>query len=112
MRPESKLGSTKLDITVRPLQENDLDAADHIMRLAFGTFIGLPEPTAFMGDADYVYTRSRANPAAAFGATVFQDFGPPPIARGFVTQIQGVIMSRPNEAGYNRPGVYLIDDWR
>ncbi|WP_082037840.1 GNAT family N-acetyltransferase [Flavihumibacter solisilvae] len=31
---------------------------------------------------------------------------------GFRTQIQGVAMSRPNESGYNRPGVYLIDDWR
>jgi hypothetical protein len=34
------------------------------------------------------------------------------LARGFRTDIQGVVMSRPNEAGYNRPGVYLIDDWR
>ena len=61
-------GTTKLDISVRPLQENDLSAADHIMRLAFGTFLGLPEPTAFMGDADYVRTRWRADPSAAFGA--------------------------------------------
>ena len=42
------VGTTKLDISVRPLQENDLSAADRIMRLAFGTFLGLPEPTAFM----------------------------------------------------------------
>ncbi len=34
------------------------------------------------------------------------------LARGFRTDVQGVVMSRPNEAGYNRPGVYLIDDWR
>jgi hypothetical protein len=34
------------------------------------------------------------------------------LTRGFRTDIQGVAMSRPNEAGYNRPGVYLIDDWR
>jgi hypothetical protein len=34
------------------------------------------------------------------------------LARGFRTDIQGVVMSRPNEAGYNRPEVYLIDDWR
>jgi hypothetical protein len=34
------------------------------------------------------------------------------IARGFRTELQGVAMSRPNEAGYNRRGVYLIDDWR
>ena len=34
------------------------------------------------------------------------------LARGFRTDMQGLAMSRPNEAGYNRPGVYLIDDWR
>jgi GNAT superfamily N-acetyltransferase len=69
MKPQSKLENTsKLDITVRPLQESDLDSADHIMRLAFGTFIGLPEPAQFMGDADYVRTRWRANPSAAFAA--------------------------------------------
>lgn len=33
-------------------------------------------------------------------------------ARGFRTDMQGVAMDRPNEAGYNRPDVYLIDDWR
>ena len=34
------------------------------------------------------------------------------LARGFRTDIQGVVMSRPNEPGYNRGDVYLIDDWR
>jgi hypothetical protein len=34
------------------------------------------------------------------------------LARGFRTDIQGVAMHKPNEAGYNRPDVYLIDDWR
>jgi GNAT superfamily N-acetyltransferase len=62
--------TTKVNISIRPLLENDLSAADHIMRLAFGTFIGLPEPTAFMGDASYVRTRWLANPTAAFGAEV------------------------------------------
>ena len=33
-------------------------------------------------------------------------------ARGFRTDIQGVMMSRGNRAGYNRPGVYIIDDLR
>ena len=56
------------DISVRPLKEADLLAADYIFRLAFGTFIGLPDPLAFGGDADYVRTRWRADPAAAFGA--------------------------------------------
>ena len=71
MRPQSKSEeTTKLDITVRPLEESDLPIADHIMRLAFGTFIGLPEPTAFMGDASYVRTRWLADPNAAFAADV------------------------------------------
>jgi predicted N-acetyltransferase YhbS len=60
----------KPKISVRPLQENDLTAADHIMRLAFGTFLGLPDPTSFMGDASYVRTRWNANPDAAFVAEV------------------------------------------
>lgn len=38
------------------------------MRLAFGTYLGLPDPLAFMGDADFVRTRWRADPAAAFAA--------------------------------------------
>ena len=34
------------------------------------------------------------------------------LARGFRTELLGVVMDKPNEAGYNRPGVYVIDDWR
>jgi len=56
------------DAGVRLLTESDLDTADQIFRLAFGTFIGLADPTAFAGTADYVRTRFRADPSAAFGA--------------------------------------------
>ena len=56
------------ELGVRPLREADLNAADHVMRLAFGTFIGLPEPETFMGDADFVHTRWRTDPSAAFAA--------------------------------------------
>jgi len=34
------------------------------------------------------------------------------LAHGFRTDFQGVGMHKPNEPGYNRPGIYLIDDWR
>lgn len=69
MRPQSKSEEkTGTDISVRPLRESDLHAADHVMRVAFGTFIGLPEPSAFMGDASYVRTRWLADPHAAFAA--------------------------------------------
>jgi GNAT superfamily N-acetyltransferase len=61
---------TKSDVSVRPLQQRDLSAADHIMRLAFGTFFGVPDPASFMGDASYVRTRWNANPDAAFAAEI------------------------------------------
>jgi GNAT superfamily N-acetyltransferase len=53
---------------IRRLEERDLAQADRIFRLAFGTFLGLPDPLAFGGDADYVRTRWRAAPEAALGA--------------------------------------------
>ena len=34
------------------------------------------------------------------------------VARGFRAEIQGVTMHRPNEAGYSRAGIYLLDDRR
>ena len=57
-----------MDIAIRPLAQDDLPEADRIFRLSFGTFIGLPDPMSFMGDADMVSTRARAAPSAAFGA--------------------------------------------
>lgn len=31
---------------------------------------------------------------------------------GFRTAVLGVAMHRPNEAGFSRPGIYVLDDWR
>ena len=59
-----------MNITIRPLAENDLPAARQIMCLAFGTFLGAPEPEKFGSDLDYVSTRWRANSASAFGAEI------------------------------------------
>lgn len=56
--------------SVSPLGEADLDRADEIFRVAFGTFLGAPEPKTFFGTADYVRTRWAADPQAAFAATV------------------------------------------
>jgi predicted N-acetyltransferase YhbS len=33
-------------------------------------------------------------------------------ARGFQLRMQGVCMQRPDAPGYNRAGVYVVDDWR
>ena len=56
------------EITVRPLVEGDLPAADRIIRVAFGTFLGMPDPTAFMGDASMARTRWLADPSAVLAA--------------------------------------------
>jgi hypothetical protein len=41
-----------IEVTVRPMAEADLDEADRIMRLAFGTFLRLPDPMRFSDARD------------------------------------------------------------
>jgi GNAT superfamily N-acetyltransferase len=61
---------TRNDVVIRPLQQQDLAAADRIMRLAFGTFLGMPDPQKFMGDANFVHSRWVSDPSGAFAAEV------------------------------------------
>jgi predicted N-acetyltransferase YhbS len=56
------------DVRVRPMTAADLDAADRVFRLAFGTFLRLPDPASFAGDSDWIRNRFRAAPDAAFVA--------------------------------------------
>jgi GNAT superfamily N-acetyltransferase len=58
----------RLSVRVRPLVEADLPEADRILRLAFGTFLRVPDPAAFMGDANFALTRWRADPSGVFAA--------------------------------------------
>jgi predicted N-acetyltransferase YhbS len=60
---------------IRSLREADLKEADRIFRLSFGTFLGLPDPMSFFGDADYVVTRFRADPSLSLAAEVDGNFG-------------------------------------
>jgi N-acetylglutamate synthase-like GNAT family acetyltransferase len=57
-----------MEIIVRGLRKEDLQTADHIMRVAFGTFIGVPDPSSFGEGMDHVKTRWLTDPNAAFGA--------------------------------------------
>ena len=57
-----------MQVTIRPLAKADLAEADRIFRLAFGTFLSLPDPMSFAGAGDYVRSRWLADPSAAFGA--------------------------------------------
>ena len=54
---------------IAPLAESDLPQAERIVRVAFGTYLGAPDPETFWADRDYVYGRWNAPHVAAFGAT-------------------------------------------
>jgi GNAT superfamily N-acetyltransferase len=56
------------EISIRPLQAGDLEDADRVMRMAFGTYLGAPDPMLVFGDADYVRSRFAAEPGWAFAA--------------------------------------------
>jgi len=56
------------EVRIRPLTGRDLDDADRIFRMAFGTFLGAPDPAGFGGAADCIRTRWRANPGAVLAA--------------------------------------------
>ena len=63
-------GSNETRPDIAPLNEKDLPEAERIFRVAFGTFLGAPDPEVFWADRDYVYGRHRAPHVAAFGATI------------------------------------------
>jgi GNAT superfamily N-acetyltransferase len=44
-------------IRVGPLRDSEVSEADRIVRLAFGTFIGVPDPLTFMGDRSFLKSR-------------------------------------------------------
>jgi GNAT superfamily N-acetyltransferase len=56
------------EILVRPLAERDLGEAARILCLAFGTFLRVPNPERFLGDADMVHSRWKAEPSAVLAA--------------------------------------------
>jgi GNAT superfamily N-acetyltransferase len=47
-------------IKIGPLKQSELEEADRIVRLAFGTFLGLPNPLDFMGDRNFMTPRWRS----------------------------------------------------
>jgi len=59
-----------MEVKIRPLGREDLPDADHIMRVAFGTFMQLPDPERFGEGMDHVKTRWIADPNASFAAEV------------------------------------------
>lgn len=58
------------DILIRPLREADLPEVDRIFRLAFGTFIGFPDPMSFAAGRDFIGPRFRHDSDGMFVAEV------------------------------------------
>jgi GNAT superfamily N-acetyltransferase len=58
----------RTEVVIRPLAEGELAQADQVVRVAFGTFLGMSDPSTFMGDANYTYTRWKADPSAVLAA--------------------------------------------
>ena len=56
------------DIVIRQMGEKDLQEADRIIRLAFGTFMGHSSPEDYRLDARYAHPRYNADPSASFVA--------------------------------------------
>ena len=63
-----------MESVIRSLKEADLREADRVSRLSFGTFLGLPDPMSFFGDADFIRTRFRADPSLSLAADVDGNF--------------------------------------
>jgi len=106
------------EVTIRLLREEDLALADRIMRLAFGTFLGMPDPLKFMGDADYVRTRWLADPSAAFAAEMSGEL----VGTNFATRwgsvgFFGPLTIRPDLWNHGiaqkllKPTMDLFDEW-
>jgi GNAT superfamily N-acetyltransferase len=55
-------------VEIRPLGEADVGEAQRILRVAFGTFFGVPDPEIFWSDLDYVKGRFGAEHIASFAA--------------------------------------------
>jgi GNAT superfamily N-acetyltransferase len=59
---------TNLPIRIGSLKESDLPEADRIVRLAFGTFLGVPDLINFMGDRNFIAPRFHAKHVKVFAA--------------------------------------------
>lgn len=51
---------TNASIQITPLKESEIEEADRICRLAFGTFLGVPNPLEIFGDRSFIAPRWRS----------------------------------------------------
>lgn len=61
-------GQEMMGLSVRQMTAADRKTAGRILRVAFGTFLGAPDPENFWTDLDYVYGRFGAEHVKSFAA--------------------------------------------
>ena len=115
-------------VTIGPLKASELDEADRIVRLAFGTFLKVPNPLDFMGDRNFLTPRWRSahvkviaareggrligsNVATRWGAFAF--FGPLTVLpeywdRGVAQRLLEATMSLFDRWGVRRSGLFTF----
>ncbi len=118
-QPLPPSGRDATRVVLRPLEPRDLDEADRVTRLAFGTFLGVPDPLSVFGDAQLVRTRFAAEPSWAFAAELDGQI----VGSNFATRwgsfgFFGPLSVRPDlwDQGIARqliaPVIDLFDDWQ
>jgi GNAT superfamily N-acetyltransferase len=55
-------------VTVRPVRQEEVQSAERVFRLAFGTYMGFPDPEQFGADLNLIGSRWTADPTRVFGA--------------------------------------------
>ena len=128
MSTSQKKSFNATDVTIRPLRESELENADRIFRLAFGTFLGLPNPETFVTDTDTLRLRWKADPTRVFAAEVDGElvgtnvasnwgrvgfFGPLTIRpdlwdRGIAQRLMQPIMEKFSEWGTRHTGLFTF----
>ncbi len=107
-----------VNVSISALRPDDVDTADRVMRTAFGTFLGAPEPMLVFGDAECVRPRFAAAPAWAFAAKSNGEvIGSNLVARWGSFGFLGPLTVRPDfwdrgvASALLEPAMKLFDQW-
>jgi hypothetical protein len=109
------------EVTVRPMAVADVDGADRVMRIAFARSSDLASRRPRSGRRRLCGRALPRTPIArgwrrwtvVAGVNLARhDAYRRMLALGYRPRMQGVIMQRPNDPGYCRPDVLVIDDLR
>ncbi len=117
-------------VAIRPMQRADLESADRVLRLAFGTQLRLPDPMQFRGNSRILQPRWATCPETAFvaenegriaGSIVGMDWGrvfvlgplsvaPEFAGRGIARKLVGELIALADARGFDLAGLFTFPD--